>query len=229
MFRVPKPSEVDNDEFYQEEYSQGFTTDCPSPSILEELKRTSFRTIDKDYSPYIGVLRAAGLQQGQVLYEFGSSWGYGSWQLRQAGFRVYSGEISRPRARYAAENLDCTMYSPEDIPEKVDCLFSAHVIEHLVNPHILWDVARKTLKPSGIVVLLTPNGELSRASVEKNYHHLWGNVHPLLLTPEALYLMATKHGYVGRAYTSPYDAHQIALGQRGRLDGPELLLVARPN
>ena len=39
MFRVPKPSEVDNDlQFYQEEYSQGFTTDCPSPSILEELE-----------------------------------------------------------------------------------------------------------------------------------------------------------------------------------------------
>ncbi len=229
MFRVPKPAEVDNDEFYQDEYSQGFTTDCPSPTMFEDMKRTSFRTTDKDYSQYIRVLRAAGMREGQTIYDFGSSWGYGSWQLRQAGFRVYSYEISQPRARYATEKLGCQMYSPEQIPERVDCLFSAHVIEHLVNPRILWDAALKTLKPTGIVVLMTPNGEPSRAPVERNYHQLWGNVHPLLLTPEALCVMATKYGYAGRAYSSPYDSRQIALRQRGRLDGPELLLVARPN
>ncbi len=228
LFRVPKPNTVHNDEFYQSDYSQGFTTDCPEPGALEALKRSSFRNSDKDFSLYAAILQAAGLRPGQVLFDFGASWGYGSWQLKQAGFRVYSFEISQPRSRYAAQNLDCEMFAPEQLPEKVDCLFSAHVIEHLVNPRILWDAAQLTLKPTGIIVLFTPNGEPARAASDKDYHRLWGLVHPLLLSAEALHLMAADYGYVGRAYSSPYQLAKVAEDRPGQLNGSELLFIARP-
>lgn len=228
LFRVPKPSAVDNNEFYQHDYAQGFTTDCPDPGTLEALKRSSFRNCDKDFSVYTAVLRTAGLRPGQALFDFGASWGYGSWQLKEAGFRVYSFEISKPRSRYAAQNLGCEMCAPEQLPDKVDCLFSAHVIEHLVNPRLFWDVARLTLKPTGFIVLFTPNGEPSRAASDKNYHQLWGLVHPLLLSAEALHVMAEDYGYVGRAHSSPYDLMEVAQDRPGGLHGSELLFVARP-
>jgi 2-polyprenyl-3-methyl-5-hydroxy-6-metoxy-1,4-benzoquinol methylase len=191
------------------------------------MKRNAFCGTEKDYSTYIGVLKAAGLRPDQVLFDYGCSWGYGSWQLRQAGFCVYSYEISRPRALYAAQHLGCDIRIPAELPGKVDCMFSAHVIEHLVNPKLLWDVAQGALKPNGIMVLFTPNGEPSRALTDENYHRHWGQSHPLLLTADALRIMAGCYGYITQAYSSPYDLSRIGSGEPGSLDGGELLLIAR--
>src|SRR5271166_6603622 len=113
MFRVPKPNAEAEARFYQSDYKQGYTTDCPAPDELERLKRDRFSGTERDYSTYMGVLRAVGLAQGSSVFDFGCSWGYGSWQLSHAGYRVYSYELSRPRARYAAENLQCKMYPPD--------------------------------------------------------------------------------------------------------------------
>src|SRR5205807_2594130 len=131
-----------------------------------------FAGTEKDYSTYIAVLRAVPLGPGSVIFDFGCSWGYGSWQLRHAGFKVYSSEVSRPRARYAVEQLQCELYDPQQLREKVDCFFAAHVIEHLPNPRDLWEIARGVLKPSGKVVLFLPNGEPSRERHHKSYHQL---------------------------------------------------------
>ena len=49
MFRVPKPTAEECDNFYQSEYEQGFTTDCPAPDELRRLKETSFAGTEKDY------------------------------------------------------------------------------------------------------------------------------------------------------------------------------------
>ena len=137
-FRVPKASPEKEVQFYQRDYEQGFTTDCPTPDELTRLKRCCFAGTEKDYSSYVAVLRAMRLAPGSSIFDFGCSWGYGSWQLRHAGYRVYSFEVSRPRARYAVENLQCELFPPDKLPEKVDCFFAAHVIEHLTNPRVIW-------------------------------------------------------------------------------------------
>ena len=98
MFRVPKSSAEASDEFYQNDYTQGFTTDCPTPDNLAKLKGTFFAGTEKDYSGYIKVLQAIGLSPGSTIFDFGCSWGYGSWQMQQSGYRVYSFEVSRPSA-----------------------------------------------------------------------------------------------------------------------------------
>ncbi len=229
MFRIPKSTDEENNHFYQEDYCQGFTVDCPHPMVLEELKRDGFRHTEKDYSLYIEILKAVGLLPGHSVFDFGSSWGYGSWQLTQAGFLVYSYEVSHPRARYSAEHLGCDVRPPDGLPEKVDCLFSAHVIEHLVNPRALWEIARNVVKPGGVVILFTPNGEPSLAATTKTYHQLWGQVHPLLLTAESLRIMAADYGFQATAHSAPYDLGRISSGIAGYLTGDELLLVARQN
>ncbi len=147
----------------------------------------------------------------------------------QAGYRVYSYEISAPRSQYAEEKLGCHMISDLDsIPERADCFFSAHVIEHLVNPIILWESALKVLKPNGIIILFMPNGDYSLEQQRGDvYHKIWGQVHPLVLSEESLTIMAQRFGFVGRGYSSPYDLSKINRSITGQLRGDELLFIAR--
>ena len=226
MFRVPKPSASECRDFYQSEYEQGFTTDCPSPEALRKMKDSAFVGTPKDYSGYLDVLRSIPLTGGSTILDYGCSWGYGSWQLARAGYRVYSFEISRPRARYAAEKLECTLCAPQEISEKVDCLFSSHVIEHLTNPRLIWEIAQGVLKPEGIVVLFLPNGNPSREALDANYHKHWGQVHPLLISPIALMRMGEHYGFSTRCYSSPYILGEIATNVPGDLTGAELLVIA---
>jgi hypothetical protein len=129
--------------------------------------------------------------------------------------------VSKPRAEFARKELGChILESAENPPEKVDCLFSAHVIEHLPNPAYVWELAEKVLKTSGKIVTFMPNGD---ARERPTYHKLWGLVHPTLLTRKALVSMARSHGFDGRAYSSPYD-----LRNDSPLTGEELLFISEP-
>jgi 2-polyprenyl-3-methyl-5-hydroxy-6-metoxy-1,4-benzoquinol methylase len=219
--------------FYEEEYEQGLTTACPTDEDLQRMLVTSFRGTEKDFGPYIEVLKATGLRDGATILDFGSSWGYGSWQFRQAGFSVYSYELSRPRSEYARQKLHCqTVNDWHELPGKVDCFFSAHVIEHLDNPNLLWDVAQECLKPGGVFVCFCPNGNpsLEGDRTTRPYHQLWGNVHPLLITPEFLLLKSREYRFAAELYSSPYNSSRIAAREaEPNPVGDELLLVGRPN
>jgi len=226
-FRVPKDDPSYAEAFYQTEYAQGSTTECPSTSELRRLLDSNFKDSPNDFSVYLSVLRTLGMKPGDVVMDFGASWGYGSWQLTQSGCEVYSYEVSRPRAQYAEKHLQCqTLTSPDRCPEKVDYFFSAHVIEHLADPNVLWRAARATLKPTGKIVLFMPNGEPGLEQTCGWYHNLWGKVHPLLLTARALEVMAAQNGFSGHAFTSPYDCDAIALRSSGPLTGEELLFIS---
>jgi len=226
MFRVPKSSPEECAEFYQNEYHQGFTTDCPGTDELAQLIEHAFKGSEKDYSTYISVLRSVPVAPGGTILDFGCSWGYGSWQMRRAGYVVYSFELSRPRARYAAERLDCIMCRPEDLAEKVDCFFASHVIEHLPNPRVIWETARDVVKPGGNVVLFLPNGEPERERLYKDYHRIWGQVHPLLLSPKALMRMGQLCGFDVKCYSTPYSMQEIRNRTPATQTGDELLVVA---
>jgi SAM-dependent methyltransferase len=147
--------------------------------------------------------------------------------MEQAGFKVYSYEVSHPRARFAAEKLACRVFEPDALPMPVDCLFSAHVIEHLTSPNILWEVARRVVKPGGLAVFFTPNGEPSLARTNPNYHRWWGKAHPLMLNADCLQTGAAKYGFSAVPYSSPYDFATIRSRARGPLQGNELLVIAR--
>src|SRR5262249_10584990 len=79
LFRIPKGSPGDDGQFYDSEYEQQSTTTVPDDASLELLKATSFQAIGKDCSGVIDVLQASGVEAGSCIYDFGSSWGYGSW------------------------------------------------------------------------------------------------------------------------------------------------------
>src|SRR5439155_12461449 len=156
-------------------------------------------------------LEAAGVQTGSTVIDYGCSWGYGSWQLREAGFRVLSYEVSLPRAKYAAEKLHCELIrSVDDLTPPVDCLFSAHVIEHLPDPNVIWRDASRVIRAGGLFVSFAPNGS---PSLERQcpavYHKHWGKVHPLMWTPEALRESSRRYGFSPVVFSSPYQPEKI--------------------
>jgi 2-polyprenyl-3-methyl-5-hydroxy-6-metoxy-1,4-benzoquinol methylase len=227
---MPKDEPLRSAEFYQEQYTQGFTTDCPSDEVLASLTTTKFADAETDFKSYVEVMRAVGLRPGDAILDFGCSWGYGSWQLREAGFNVYSYEISKPRALYAKDKLSCNVVeSVECLRRRLKCVFSAHVIEHLADPNLIWNVGTTTLEDGGLIVCFCPNGDplLEGIYGPLRYHQLWGKVHPLLVTSNFLRETSKKHGYRASVYRSPYPLAAIAANKEDEnYCGPELCLIA---
>ena len=227
-FRVPADDLSEAASFYETDYKQGFTTHCPSPADLRDLLQCEFTHTEKDYTRYIEVVTAAGLNPGDRLLDFGCSWGYGSWQLAQARFSVLSHEVSRIRSTYAAQHLGCEVVEACDRIEPVKCFFSAHVIEHIPDPSVWLTWAVRILEKDGVMICFVPNGNPALEGVygSKRYHQLWGKVHPLLWTPAALKAIATRHGFRPYVFSSPYSVDRIQRREEDDTMGEELLLLA---
>jgi hypothetical protein len=230
-FRTPKDDPASLERFYADEiYKQGLTTDLPSDGELKLMMENRFAGTEISYSEKIDVLRAAGLVPGARLVDFGASWGYGSWQLQQAGFNVLTYEIGRERAHYAKEKLGCTMIKDlRPLDGTINCFFSSHVIEHLLNPTIVFEEAEKLLAPGGIMVCYCPNGaeERQRSEGLKPYDQNWGKVHPMMVTPGFMKNEARKRGFVScNVYSSPVDMTEVVAHRDGDLSRSELLAIA---
>jgi SAM-dependent methyltransferase len=186
LFRTPTDDPALNAQFYEEDYSQGFTSDTPSDTALAQLKQSNFAGTEKDYSYYIDVLSQLGLRPGDKLFDYGCSWGYGSYQLGKAGFDVTSFEVARTRSRYAEEKLQVRVVqdmerATQSLAGQFDCFFSAHVIEHVPSPERTFEFASRLLKANGLFVSFTPNGSEGYRSKSDHWKKLWGEVHPNLI------------------------------------------------
>ncbi len=230
-YRTPKDDPGATESFYADEvYKQGFTTDLPSDAELQVMIANRFAGTEKDFAYRIEALFAAGLKPGARILDYGCSWGYGSWQMRQAGFEVVSYEIGHERARYAREKLQCVTASDlRTLDGTVDCFFSSHVIEHLANPRSLFDEAEKALRPGGLFVCYAPNGAVEREKKDFGaYHQNWGMVHPLMLTPEFMKGEASRRGFTQcGVFSSPVQRSELEALREGSLDGDELLMIGR--
>ena len=58
LYRIPTDLPSHNFNFYQETYSHGFTTDCPTDESLQQLVSTKFVGSEKDYSLVVSILGA---------------------------------------------------------------------------------------------------------------------------------------------------------------------------
>ncbi len=184
LFRVPTDNPRNNLRYYESEYSQGFTTEIPSDDTLAELLKDSFAGKEKDWSYYNRVLGMLGLAAGARLFDFGCSWGYGSWQMARAGLTVVASDVAPSRLRFAAERLGVTTIDDAEaaadprLAASFDCFFSAHVLEHVPRPSAVFDFARRLLRPGGLFVSFTPNGCAAARKVQANWEKWWGEVHP---------------------------------------------------
>lgn len=234
LFRVPTTSAKEDASFYQQEYAEGFTTDCPSSIILDQYLCKQFVGTEKDYTDYINIISAAGGRHGDRLFDFGCSWGYGSWQLAQKGFSVESYEISKPRAHYARTKLGVHVHSSlSDVCGLFDIFFSAHVLEHIPSVQKAIRFAMNILKPGGLFVAFTPNGSTAyRQTHNLLWNKLWGQVHPNFLDDQ--FYRATFANQSHMVASDPYPIDKISQWSTGQLSdnaialtGCELLVLVK--
>ncbi len=161
MFRWPKETPGFNEKFYQNSYREvSFTTELPDQTTLDGFIAKNFAGSPKDFADQIGVLKTF-LPQGRVL-DFGCSWGYGIYQLKQAGYDAFGFEISRPRAELGRRQLGVEILDKledlQHIPsQSVDGIFASHVLEHLISLKEIFELFARILKPGGVVFIMVPN------------------------------------------------------------------------
>jgi len=235
LFRTPTDNPERNLLFYENEYTYGFTTEMPSDDSLAEMKRLNFACTEKCYSYYIDVLIQLGMKPGNTIFDYGCSWGYGSYQLAKAGFEVVSFEIAPSRRRYAHEKLgvrtvDDMDVAAADYPNHFDCFFSAHVLEHVPSPAKSFNYAIQLLKPNGLFVAFTPNGgDAHKTIAPHDWSLAWGEVHPQLI--DDLFLDSSFKGSRCAIGSSPVINASLPehtqLKRLNKLNGGELFFAAR--
>jgi 2-polyprenyl-3-methyl-5-hydroxy-6-metoxy-1,4-benzoquinol methylase len=230
LYRQPTTPPQQSREFYQDDYSQGYTTDMPDDRSLQEMLRSGFSGTERDYTRFVQMFDALGVPRGSSIMEFGCSWGYGAWQLAQAGYRVRAFEISGPRCRYAREKLGVDAHdSLESCRGCYDLVFSSHVLEHVDILSQSLDFLDSLVAPDGLMVHVTPNGSLAYRQVAPLFWRLlWGQVHPQLL--DERYCLARYGQRPCLIAAPPPDPSVLKNWDRKsrtvlRMDGSELLLV----
>lgn len=192
MFRLPADNVRMNEIFYNHDYQEGQTTSIPDEATLAKMLDVGFNCDWNDYDAYIRKLKELGVSDGSRVLDFGCSWGYGSYQLRNAGYDVLSYDIAKERRAFGVNRLGVNLIDePDEIVEghplyqSFDCFFSAHVLEHVPAPGKAIEFAWRCLKPGGLFVAFVPNGNMAyRTFSPESWRGMWGDVHPNFLDSE---------------------------------------------
>jgi SAM-dependent methyltransferase len=126
------------------------------------------------------------------LVEIGPASGGFSYLAREAGFDVTAIEMDRSSCEFLSTKLGISVVLTADETAALASLRPAdviamwHVIEHLVDPWSMLEVAARQLSPGGILVLATPNpNSMQFAMLGKLWAHVDAPRH-LWLIPRAV-------------------------------------------
>ena len=231
LFRFPRDSTAELNEFYQHEYSQpGLTTELPSLQELRALIAAGFKESLKDFSKIILLFNAIGLEPGDRVLDYGANWGYGTWQFIKAGFDATGYEVSKARANFG-ENLGIHIIT--DVTRIVgpfDVVYSGHVLEHVGDPAIILSQHLEWTRPDGYVLVHTPNGSRARREAQpQGFRRSWGRVHPVLLTDDFVISQFKEHPFFLSSTDDPNDLGKWDRRSQhiGPVDGPGLFFAIR--
>lgn len=219
QYRAPTDSEQFNSAFYNYFYKQGTTTQMPGSTELEQLCASQFEGTEQAYSRFIGMLKREGVVPGMRVFDFGCSWGYGSYQFRHAGYEVDSYEIAVDRRNFGIEKLGVrhidepfAIADGHPLYQSYDCFFSAHVLEHVPAPSRIFNLAWKCLKPGGLFVAVAPNGSAAyRRHNPGGWRRLWGGVHPNFLDDDFynIHFSRSKRHFVSPSGGDPFSNSEL--------------------
>jgi len=229
-FRWPKPEPESLRDYYQEDYDREETSDLPDDATLKKLTETNFEGAGiNDMSERIRVLSEQ--RPGGKTLDFGCSWGYGTWQLRAAGYDVTGFEISRKRAGYGRNRLGLDII---DDPAKLaaqpdnslDIIFTSHVLEHLPDLKDPFALFHRLLKKDGLLIAFVPNGGgTSARELGAGWDPLIDQDHVLALDAGFMAQHLPEYGFgPPRFYTNPCDRPFRAATDD--LPGDELCVLA---
>jgi SAM-dependent methyltransferase len=234
MFRWPKETPGFSEKFYQNSYQEvSFTTELPDPATLNSFIANNFAGSPKDFADQIGVLKTF-LPQGRVL-DFGCSWGYGVYQLMQAGYDAFGFEISRPRAELGRQQLGVEILDKLDdlqhVPsQSVDGIFASHVLEHLLSLKEIFEFFARVLKPGGVVFIMVPNSGGKKArQLGVRWPTMINEKHTLALEGGFFEKNMTPFGFRVRAFSDECNVtdlrNAIDHDQPLSLEGEELRVI----
>jgi len=213
------------------------TTTLPEPAPLAAMLASAFKGTEKDLSGKIETFHALGLKAGARILDYGSSWGYGVWQLNAAGYQAEGFEVGRSRAAYGQHHLGVTIHTDRSQLSRnaYDAVFTNHVLEHVPDPNVALTQITRTLKPGGWLVAFFPNGsDECRLANPERFHCNWGRLHPIYLSDQycSNRLNGQPNWMISKRYEASPDLTRLAQGDqthswKGDLRENEMMLVAR--
>ncbi len=237
-FRFPVDSKSFLEAFYQSKYKANYSdvtreiTELPTDEDLIGMMKNNFYG-KRNYSPFVKALLKS---DSAKILDYGCSWGYSVFQLKQAGYDAEGFEISSARAEFGRK-IGVNIHDKQStVKNDNDLILSSHAIEHLpvVSEYIRF--AATKLVHDGILISFCPNGSPEfRAREPKNFHVNWGLLHPNYLDVEFAshtfrnnpYLILTDDWRYNFEQIEKWDGRSQIVGEK--LDGQELLIIAKPN
>lgn len=234
-FRYPVDKKEENANFYQTEYQESdkITTDLPDTSLLQKMKNEGFTVGSKNANRYLELFaRLFPEEKSLRIIDYGSSWGYTSYQFKQAGHQVQGYEISRSRASYGIKNLDVDICMDEKTLRRENHIFfSSHVIEHHPDIASMIHLAESLLINGGYFIAFCPNGSLPfRLKNQEIFHRFWGKVHPNYLNADFYkYVFRNQPHYIASNPIIKNNIHPLQMRETAidDLSGEELLIIAK--
>jgi 2-polyprenyl-3-methyl-5-hydroxy-6-metoxy-1,4-benzoquinol methylase len=202
-------------------------TDHPSPETLCGLVSSQFKGSEFDKQNRVALITR--VQPKARVLDWGCSWGYGTYQFKQAGYEMVGFELARNHARFAREQLGLDVRS--DLSELngeegcFDLIYTEHVLEHTLNLRAVLENFSKWIKPGGRLIGLVPNGAgILARKLGVSWRALIGEAHPLALTREWFQRNLPDHGFSKlEFYSAHFNARQFS---SQNLDDEELLVIA---
>ncbi len=170
---------------------------------------------------YLDKIEFITKNRGAIL-DIGAANGYFLMLAKERGWDVYGVEISDYAASQAKEkglNVFTGVIKNADFkPESFDVITMWDVIEHLADPIKEISVIASLIKPNGLLVINTPDGDSFFArAIGKRWHQLIPPEHLFYFNPYALELFLSKFGLelliqdkIGKRFTMQY-IFQIAV------------------
>jgi hypothetical protein len=234
-FRYPIDKKKDNTDFYQTEYQESdkITTSLPDAILLEEMKRNGFRLGGKNADRHLELFATLFPSEKSLrIIDYGSSWGYTTYQFKKAGHQVQGYEISKSRANYGNKNLGIDISTDEKkLMGENHIFFSSHVIEHHPDIAAMVNLAESLCMDGGYFIALCPNGSPAfRKKNPETFHRFWGKVHPNYLNGEFFrQLFKNRPYYIGSSPIAIENIYPLQMQQlvMDELSGEELMVISK--
>ena len=135
-----------------------------------------FKRLFKEHK--IRYLFAKKFVKNKIVVDVACGNGFGTYTLARSGAKFLYGidndkvAISYAKQKYKDDNIKFILGNAEKIPLRsnlADIIASFETIEHLKYPKKFLKEVKRTLKPKGVLILSTPNREIS---YEDNPYHL---------------------------------------------------------
>ena len=148
----------------------------------------------------MGILHLDASKKGKLL-DVGCGTGQFLFSMQTLGWEVQGIEVDEQAASIAREeyklNVSIGALREENFPEKAfDIITLSHVIEHVLDPIELLSECRRILKPSGKLILTTPNMEsLGHRLFHENWRGLEVPRHMMVFSTRSIELCIHRAGF----------------------------------